>query len=62
MNEEVKLILMKLKIVSEEKEHGVYLCDKEHSKILLDYVKYLQDDVEYWKNRYDNLLKMSNLE
>lgn len=36
---EIELILTKLKIVSEEKENGMYLCDKEHSKILLDYIQ-----------------------
>ena len=36
---EAELILEKLKIVSEEKENGMYLCDKEHSKILLNYIQ-----------------------
>ena len=36
---EIELILTKLKIVSEEKENGMYLCDKKHSKILLDYIQ-----------------------
>ena len=46
MSEEVKLILIKLKIVSEEKEQGMYLCDKEHSKLLLDYITNLQQETE----------------
>lgn len=63
---EIELILTKLKIVSEEKESGVYLCDKEHSKILLDYIQqkeniinevreYLDIDESIRKNckRYD---------
>ena len=41
MNDEVKLILTKLKIVSEEKESGAYICDKEHSKLLLSYIEQL---------------------
>ena len=43
MNEEVKLILTKLKIVSEEKENGAYICDKEHSKLLLSYIEQLEN-------------------
>lgn len=39
MNKEVELILKKLKIVSESEEPGAYICDKEHSKILLDYIQ-----------------------
>ena len=46
MNDEVKLILTKLKIVSEEKEQGMYLCDKKHSKALLDYITNLQKSQE----------------
>ena len=44
MNKEVKLILTKLKIVSETEERGMYLCDKEHSKILLDYITNLEQE------------------
>ena len=40
---EIELILAKLKIVSEEKENGYYLCDKEHSKLLLDYINNLKE-------------------
>lgn len=40
---EVELILAKLKIVSEEKENGCYLCDKEHSKLLLNYINNLKE-------------------
>ena len=47
INDEIKLILKKLKIVSEEQERGLYLCDKEHSKILLDYITNLQERCEY---------------
>lgn len=39
---EIELILAKLKIVSEEKENGCYLCDKEHSKLLLNYINNLK--------------------
>lgn len=45
MNNEVNLILTKLKIVSEEKENGMYLCDKKHSKALLDYITNLQEEI-----------------
>ena len=45
MDKEVELILAKLKIVSEEEERGLYLCDKEHSKILLDYITNLQEQL-----------------
>ena len=44
MNDEVKLILTKLKIVSEEKENGAYICDKEHSKLLLSYIEQLENN------------------
>ena len=44
MDKEVELILSKLKIVSEEQERGLYLCDKEHSKLLLDYITNLQQE------------------
>ena len=50
MNDEVKLILTKLKIVSEAEEQGMYLCDKEHSKLLLDYITNLQEIAEEHKN------------
>ena len=46
MNNEINLILTKLKIVSEEKENGMYLCDKKHSKVLLDYITNLQEENE----------------
>lgn len=60
---EIELILTKLKIVSEEKESGVYLCDKEHSKILLDYIqqkeniikevrKYIRERTEFGEYTY----------
>ena len=52
INDEIKLILKKLKIVSEEQERGLYLCDKEHSKILLDYITNLQQ-------KYDRALEDS---
>ena len=45
MNDEVKLILKKLKIVSETEEPGAYICDKEHSKILLEEVERLNNVV-----------------
>lgn len=40
---ELELILAKLKLVSEEEERGYYLCDKEHSKILLDEIERLNN-------------------
>ena len=43
---EAELILAKLKIVSETEERGMYLCDKEHSKILLDYITNLQEELD----------------
>ena len=48
MDKEVELILSKLKIVSEEQERGLYLCDKEHSNLLLDYITNLQQENEKW--------------
>lgn len=38
-----ELILEKLRMVRDEKVEGYYLCDKKHSKILLDYIKELQE-------------------
>jgi hypothetical protein len=55
MNNEVNLILTKLKIVSEDKENGMYLCDKKHSKILLDYITNLQEENERLKEEKENL-------
>ena len=49
MDKEIELILSKLKIVSEEQERGLYLCDKEHSKLLLDYITNLQQENERLK-------------
>ena len=46
MNKEVELILTKLKIVSEEKENGAYICDREHSKILLEYIDALKAEIQ----------------
>lgn len=46
-NEEIKLILTKLKLVSEIEESGAYICDKEHSKLLLDYITNLQEELKY---------------
>lgn len=43
---EIELILTKLKIVSESKENGCYICDKEHSKILLDEIERLKSVIE----------------
>ena len=43
MNEEAELILKKLKIVSESEEPGAYICDKEHSKILLKEIERLNN-------------------
>lgn len=33
---EFELIIKKLEIVRDTEENGCYICDKEHSKILLD--------------------------
>jgi hypothetical protein len=33
---EFELIIKKLEIVKDTEENGCYICDKEHSKILLD--------------------------
>lgn len=52
---EIELILAKLRIVSEEEERGMYLCDKEHSKLLLDYIINLQNKYENQIHRYMNL-------
>ena len=57
MNDEVKLILMKLKIVSEEEERGLYLCDKEHSKLLYDYITNLQEENKEWSMIFDTFSK-----
>lgn len=64
MNKEVDLILTKLKIVSEEKENGAYICDREHSKLLLSYIEQLEadykeanDSITWWTNRYNALNK-----
>lgn len=46
MDEEIKLILTKLKLVSEIEESGAYICDKEHSRILYDYITNLQEELE----------------
>lgn len=56
MNDEVKLILTKLKIISEEKENGAYICDKEHSKLLLSYIEQLKNNrdkaIEFLKTEH----------
>ena len=59
MDKEVELILSKLKIVSEEQERGMYLCDKEHSKLLLDYIANLQQENEK-KDAYIKYLEEYN--
>ena len=41
MNEEIELIKTKLKMCIDEDWN--YICDKEHSKILLDYITNLQE-------------------
>lgn len=58
MNDGVKLILTKLKIVSEEKENGAYICDKEHSKLLLSYIKQLEKEL---KEEQEDNYKQSQL-
>lgn len=59
MNKEVELILLKLKVVSEEKERGLYLCDKEHSKLLLDYIKQLQQENKQLKDNWNKLKEIA---
>ena len=58
---EIELILTKLKIVSEEKENGMYLCDKKHSKILLDYIQQKENIIkevrEYIEEKYNYILE-----
>ena len=60
---EIELILTKLKIVSEEKGNGMYLCDKKHSKILLDYIQQKDNIIkevrEYIKDKWGMELKDS---
>lgn len=51
---EIELILTKLKIVSEEKENGMYLCDKEHSKILLDYIQQKENIIKEVREKIEN--------
>ena len=46
MNDEIKLILTKLKIVSQTEESGAYICDRGHSKLLLDYITNLHQSNE----------------
>ena len=53
MNEEVELILKKLKIVSESEEPGAYICDKEHSKILLEEIERLRKTVDFLTDEYN---------
>lgn len=59
MMDEIKLILAKLKIVSEEETEGLYLCDKKHSKILLDYIEDLQERLEKAEECRDELLEVN---
>ena len=66
---ELELILAKLKLVSEEEERGYYLCDKEHSKILLDEIDKLNKEInkemalttEYESKYYEMLDKYKRL-
>ena len=51
---EAELILAKLKIVSEEKENGMYLCDKKHSKILLDYIQQKENIIKEVREKIEN--------
>ena len=51
---EIKLILTKLKIVSEEKENGMYLCDRKHSKILLDYIQQKENIIKEVREYIEN--------
>jgi hypothetical protein len=54
---EIELILTKLKIVSEEKENGMYLCDKKHSKILLDYIQQKENIIKEVREYNEEILK-----
>ena len=53
MNEEIELILKKLKIVSEAEEPGAYICDKEHSKILLKEIERLRKLADFLTDEYN---------
>ena len=57
---EIELILTKLKIVSEEKENGMYLCDKEHSKILLDYIQQKENKIKEVREYIENDMKLKD--
>ena len=63
---EIELILTKLKIVSEEKENGMYLCDRKHSKTLLDYIQQkeniIKEAIEYHDNCVNNLLDLDKID
>ena len=56
---EEELILTKLKIVSEEKENGAYICDKKHSKILLNYIKQKDKIINKASKEIKTILKMA---
>lgn len=57
MNDEINLILTKLKLVSESEESCAYICDKEHSKILYDYITNLQETLKKKQQRIKELLE-----
>lgn len=57
MSDEINLILTKLKLVSEMEESGAYVCDKEHSKILYDYITNLQETLKKKQQRIKELLE-----
>ena len=54
---EIELILTKLKIVSEEKENGMYLCNKEHSKILLEYIQQKENIIKTFVEDLDKKIE-----
>ena len=69
MKDEVKLILKKIKIVSEVEENGAYICDKEHSKILLEYIEqlhsiikevreYIKQVLEIWETKPNEIAEL----
>ena len=57
MNDEVKLILTKLRIVRDSEENGCYICDREHSKLLLSYIEQLQQENQQLMKQKDDVVE-----
>ena len=56
---EFELIIKKLEIVRDTEENGCYICDKEHSKILLDEInkqKEVLDKIKELVNQYEIII------